>query len=128
MKDLGLGRCYTLCRALAAHPMNTPPDPLDPLLDRWSDVPEPTGRMAANVWQKIATEQTAPQGWRSILENWFGRPAFTAGFVAACALVGLLVAEMRVSHMQRERNAQLARSYLLLIDPLLNAPPEDHRP
>lgn len=44
-----------------------------------------------------------------------------------CALLGLFMAELRVSHLQRERNAQLARSYLLLIDPLLNTPPGDRR-
>lgn len=108
--------------------MNTPPDPLDPLLDRWAQVPEPPVRLAANVWQKIATQQnTMPQGWRNLLEGWFGRPAFAVGFVVACAVVGLFVAEMRVSHLQRERSAQLARSYLLLIDPLLNTPPDDHK-
>lgn len=109
--------------------MNIPPDPLDPLLDRWSHTPEPSTRLAANVWQKIATQQdAAPEGWRNLLESWFGRPVFAMSFVAACAVAGLLVAEMRVSHLQRERSAQLARSYLLLIDPLLNTPPDDHRP
>jgi len=109
--------------------MNTPPDPLDPLLDRWSQVPEPPVRLAANVWQRIATQKSpASQGWRRSLENWLGRPVFAMGFVAACALVGLLIAEMRVSQLQRERSAQLARSYLLLIDPLLNTPADDHRP
>ena len=109
--------------------MNTPPDPLDPLLDSWAQVPEPPARLSANVWQRIATQpDTGPQGWRNLIESWFGRPAFAVGFVAACAVVGLFVAEMRVSHLQRERSTQLARSYLLLIDPLLSAPPEDHRP
>jgi hypothetical protein len=109
--------------------MNTPPDPLDPLLDRWNQVPEPPPRLSANVWQRIATQQdTAPQSWRTLLEIWFGRPVFAGGFVAACAVAGLFVAEMRVNHLQRERSAQLARSYLLLIDPLLNTPPESHRP
>jgi len=109
--------------------MNTPPDPLDPLLDRWNQVPEPPSRLSANVWQRIATQQSAgPQGWRNLLEAWIGHPVFAAGFVLACAVVGLFVAEMRVNHLQRERSAQLARSYLLLIDPLLNTPPENHRP
>lgn len=109
--------------------MNTPPDPLDPLLDRWSQVPEPPPRLAADVWRKIATDQNNdPTGWRERLESWFGRPAITLSFVAACAVIGLFVAEMRVSHLQRERNAQLARSYLLLIDPLLTAPAEEQHP
>ena len=108
--------------------MNTPPDPLDPLLDRWSQVPEPSNRLTADVWQRIATgEEIRPDGWRHLLEVWFSRPAFAVGFVAACALLGLFMAELRVSHQQRERSAQLVRSYLLLIDPLLNTPPEDHR-
>jgi hypothetical protein len=109
--------------------MKTPHDPLDPLLDRWSQVPEPPMRLSATVWQRIATEPEAgPEGWRNLLEAWFGRPVFAIGFVVSCAVVGLFVAEMRISHLQRERSAQLARSYLLLIDPLLNTPSEDHRP
>ena len=110
--------------------MNTPPDPLDPLLDRWSETPDPSPRLSANVWQRIALnerESFGPRGWRAVLEAWFGRPAFAVGFVAGCALIGLFMAELRVSHLQRERNAQLARSYLLLIDPLLNTPPGDRR-
>ncbi len=110
--------------------MNTPPDPdpLDPLLDRWSSTPEPSPRLAADVWQRIATHESArPAGWRNVIEEWFGRPAFAVGFVAACALLGLFAAELRVNHLQRERSAQLARSYLLLIDPLLNTPPTDRR-
>ncbi len=110
--------------------MNTPPDPLDSLLDRWSSTPDPSSRLSANVWQHIAVSERAtasPKGWWPALESWFGRPAFAIGFVAGCALAGLFMAELRVSHLQRERNAQLARSYLLLIDPLLNAPPSDHR-
>lgn len=108
--------------------MNTPPDPLDRLLDRWSETPEPPNRLAADIWQRIAThENTEAGGWWAALQAWFGRPAFAVGFVTACALFGLLLAEVRVSHLQRERSAQLARSYLLLIDPLLNAPPADRR-
>jgi hypothetical protein len=110
--------------------MNTPPDPLDPLLDRWSEIPDPSPRLAANVWQRIAVSENQPSrttGVWATLESWFSRPAFAVGFVTACALLGLFMAELRVSHMQRERNAQLARSYLLLIDPLLNTPDGDHR-
>lgn len=108
--------------------MNPPPDPLDPLLNRWSDTPEPPSHLAATVWQRIATDEAAPDGnWWQAIEAWFSRPAYAAGFVVACALVGLFFAEVRVSHLQRERSAQLARSYLLLIDPLLSAPPADRR-
>lgn len=108
--------------------MKTPPDPLDSLLDRWSETPEPSSRLAANIWQQIAThEQSHPVDWQQRVESWFGRPVFAASFIMACALIGLFVAEIRVSQLQHERNAQLARSYLLLIDPLFNAPPGDRR-
>jgi hypothetical protein len=109
--------------------MNPTPDPLDSLLDRWSETPNPTPRLTANVWQQIAqheSERSAANGWAS-LKMWLGRPAFAVGFVAACALLGLFLAEVRVSRLQRERSAELARSYLLLIDPLLNAPEQDTR-
>lgn len=109
--------------------MKPPPDPLDSLLDLWSNVPEPPVRLNAEIWQKIATQAGAePVNWGGLLEGWFGRPVFAVGFVATCALVGLLAAEVQVSHQQRQRNAELARSYLLLIDPLLSKAPEDNRP
>jgi hypothetical protein len=109
--------------------MNTPPDPLDPLLDRWSETPEASSRLTANVWQQIALAEgkTKAPGFWANLEVLLGRPAFAIGFVTACALLGLFLAEIRVSHLQRERSAQLARSYLLLIDPLLNSPEQDNR-
>jgi hypothetical protein len=108
--------------------MKMPPDPLDPLLDRWAETPEPSPRLAANIWQQIAThEEARPVSLRQSIEAWFARPMFAVGFITACALLGLFVAELRVSQLQRERNAQLARSYLLLIDPLFNAPPGDRR-
>ena len=49
-------------------------------------------------------------------------------FITICGLTGLFFAELRVNSLQRERSAQLARSYLLLIDPLLNAPDIQSRP
>jgi len=110
--------------------MNPPPDPLDSLLDRWSETPDPSPRLSANVWQRIAvgeSESARSPGLWAALQGWFARPAFAVGFVIGCALVGLFMAELRVSHVQRERSAQLARSYLLLIDPLLNAPTGDRR-
>lgn len=102
--------------------MHPPPDPLDPLLDHWSDVPEPSPRMASEVWRRIALAEEAVHQNRSIrsgLESWFSRLPFAAMFVASCALLGLFLAEVRVNQQQRERSAQLARSYLELIDPLL---------
>jgi hypothetical protein len=99
-------------------------DPLDPLLDHWSETPEPSSRLTSEVWRRIAlAEESAhePRGFRAGIEAWFSRPPFAAMFVASCALLGLFLAEVRVNHQQRERSAQLARSYLQLIDPLLKA-------
>jgi hypothetical protein len=85
--------------------------------------------LAANVWQQIALNESKSRstGIWATLETWLSRPAFAIGFVTACALLGLFLAEIRVSHLQREQSAELARSYLLLIDPLLNAPEQDTR-
>ena len=111
--------------------MNPPNDPLDTLLDSWSKTPEPADRLAAEVWRKIAlaeSEQEELKGGWSRIESWFSRPSFAVMFIALCALTGLFVAELRVNTLQRERSAQLARSYLLLIDPLLNAPDIQNHP
>jgi hypothetical protein len=114
--------------ALSPNPMNTPPpdDPLDSLLDRWSTTPDPSPRLTAEVWQRIATgaDTRSSVGLWTAIEAWLERPVFAMGFVAACALLGLFLAEIRINHVQRERNAQLARSYLQLIDPLANPEPE----
>ena len=108
--------------------MSTPSDPLDSLLDRWRDPAPHLPNLQAEVWQRIATEEMKPTSWRERVEGWFNRPAFATGFVAGCALLGLLLAELHVSRVQHERSTELVRSYLLLIDPLLNAPPERPRP
>ena len=105
--------------------MIPPSDPLDPLLSCWSKTPDPSQRLSAEVWRKIAlaeSEQSESTGWWSQVENWFSRPSFAVMFIAICAITGLFFAELRVNNLQRERSVQLARSYLLLIDPLLKAP------
>ncbi|HVU16846.1 MAG TPA: hypothetical protein VHD32_07970 [Candidatus Didemnitutus sp.] len=108
--------------------MTSTPDPLDPLLDRWKETPEPPPRLQAEIWRRIAiAEKTAgPEGFRAVVESWFARPPFAAMFVVSCALLGLFLAEVRVGHLQRERSQQLARSYLQLIDPLLTADNDRH--
>lgn len=102
--------------------MPSTPDPLDPLLDHWSEKPEPSDRLASEVWRRIAlAEETHHEtmGFWAGVEAWFSRAPFAVMFVASCALLGLFLAEVRVNHQQRERSTQLARSYLQLIDPLL---------
>jgi hypothetical protein len=100
------------------------PDPLDPLLDRWNEPTHPSRGLNAEVWRRIAQTESGPGRIRAFWEDielWFSRPSFAAMFVACCALLGLFLAEVRVNHRQREYGAQLARSYMELIDPLLGA-------
>jgi hypothetical protein len=107
--------------------MTNPPDPLDPLLDRWSETPAPPPRLAAEVWQRIARAEPRPASpitWWAAVEAWFARPPFAVLFLACCALLGLYLAEVRVNRLESQRSAQLARSYLQLIDPLLAVKPE----
>lgn len=105
-------------------------DPLDPLLDQWATTPDPSPRLRADIWQRIATRDRSPRfdnsGWITF-STWLERPAFAVAFVAACALLGVVLAELRISQIQRERNAQLARSYLELIDPLVTETAATHR-
>jgi hypothetical protein len=109
--------------------MPTPPDPLDPLLDRWNRIPDPPPRLTAEVWRRIAhseEDSTRPLSWWTPFETWFARPPFAVLFIASCALLGLFLAEVRLNRLESERSTQLARSYLQLIDPLLavrNEPP-----
>jgi hypothetical protein len=100
----------------------TPPDPLDPLLDRWKGPPEPSPNLSPEIWRRIAlSESSRREGFWADIDAWLSRPPFAALFVASCALLGLFLAEVRVNREQREHSAQLARSYLQLIDPLLKA-------
>jgi len=66
-----------------------------------------------------------PPGWWARMEVAFARPSFAAAFVIACVLLGLFLAEARISRLQAERSAQLAKSYLRLIDPLLRETTDD---
>lgn len=102
--------------------MPNPPDPLDPLLDRWKEPGAPQSDLVREVWRRIELEERGGRGglWDEI-DAWLSRPPFAALFVASCALLGLFLAGVRVNQEQREHSAQIARSYLQLIDPLLTA-------
>ncbi len=65
-----------------------------------------------------ATRATERDGWRTRLETVFARPSFALTFVVACILLGLFLAEARVSRLHAAYGAQIARSYVQLIDPL----------
>ena len=103
----------------------TSKDPLDPLLDEWGAPPEQTP-LGPEVWHRLAhaaapASRPAPartSWWRGI-DVVFGRISFAVAFVVACTLLGLFLAELRVSKIRSERDRQLAESYLRLIDPLL---------
>jgi hypothetical protein len=106
-------------------------DPLDPLLNHWSETPEPSPSLKSEVWRRIAlAEEIASEstGFWAGLEAWFSRPPFAAMFVASCALLGLFLAELRLNHEQSQRSTQLAQSYLQLIDPLLKSDPIARQP
>ena len=97
-----------------------PKDPLDELLDRGSAIPS-CNDITNEVWRRISHTEIAEDetGLIPIIHGWFGRWPFAALFVASCILTGLLLAELRVNQLERERSTQLARSYLVLIDPLM---------
>lgn len=76
------------------------------------------------MWRRIRATpaRETPNGWWARVEAVFAPPAFAFVFVTACVLLGLFLAEVRLSRLHAERNMQLARSYLRLIDPLLENP------
>jgi len=129
LEDFGPRRCYAVCRRYIRATMPTPPDPLDPLLDLWKEPHKPAPSLAPEVWRRILLEEAGSRdGFWADAAAWLSRPPFAAMFVASCALLGLFLAEVRVNREQRERSSQLARSYLLLIDPLLKAGTEGKAP
>jgi hypothetical protein len=100
--------------------MQNPNDPLDTLFDRWKEPGEPSPGLAREVRRRI-TAQASRGGFWSEVDAWLSRAPFATLFVVSCALLGLFLAEVRVNREQREHSAELARSYLQLIDPLLKA-------
>jgi len=104
--------------------MHPPSDPLDQLLDRWRATPEPPSRLTQEVWRRIAVAERPAErpGWLARLETAFARPSFAVAFVMACLLLGMFLAEARLSRLHAARGVQLAQSYLRMIDPLLDNP------
>lgn len=99
-------------------------DPLDDLLDRWQpardQIPDLRGEIRREIARQRQDERTT---WWSKLEQAFARPSLAITFVAACVLLGLFLAEARVSRQHEMYGTQVARSYVQLIDPLLSAEP-----
>ena len=102
--------------------MQPPPDPLDSLLDRWSETPEPPPYLEREVWRRIAVVDNRAErpGFLARIEAAFLQPSFAVAFVAACMLLGLFLAEMRLARLHAERGTQIAQSYLRMIDPLID--------
>lgn len=106
--------------------MKSPPDPLDRLLDEIH--PPPSDSLVPEIWLRLAHRDRArdqpldPRNWREAIDAIFRQPAFAVAFVVACTLLGLFLAELRVSRVHAQRDVQLAQSYLRLIDPLLARP------
>ena len=104
-------------------PPNDQRDPLDSLFERWRDAaPEPSDELESAVWRRLAAHENPSirrGGFFASIEAIFARPSFTAAFVVGCVLLGLLLAETRVSQMQAKRSVQFVQSYLRQIDPQL---------
>lgn len=96
-------------------------DPLDDLFDRWrppSEFPDLRPQVRRELNRARAPGRNT---WLGRLEVAFSRPSFAMTFVAACVLLGLFLAEARVSRQHALYGAQVARNYVQLIDPLLAA-------
>jgi hypothetical protein len=101
------------------------PDPLDPLFARWrAAAPAPADDIETRVWRRLAAKAApspARAGLRDGLEAMFARASFTAAFVVACILLGLFLAETRISGLQAKRSSEFVLSYLRQIDPQFDA-------
>ena len=97
-------------------------DPLDDLLDHWRLPANAAPDLKARIRREIAAgRQVEENTWLARLGTAFARPSFAFTFVAACILLGLFLAEVRVSRLHAEYGAQIARSYVQLIDPLYSS-------
>lgn len=101
------------------------PDPLDPVFDRWrASAPEPSDQLESTVWRRLAAAAPpvpARVGLLAGIEAMFARTSFKAAFVTACVLLGLFLAETRVSRLQTKRSGEFVLSYLRQIDPQFDA-------
>ncbi len=96
-------------------------DPLDDLLDRWQPPANAMPDLRAEIRREInRMNPIGRDSWLSRLESAFARPSFAITFVAACVLLGLFLAEARVSRLHAAYGAEIARSYVQLIDPLVD--------
>lgn len=102
--------------------MNENKDPLDTLLDRWSQNQLDPQRLEPEVWRRIAIAdaEEKPSFWEG-LRTAFLRPSFALAFGTACILLALFLVQLHVSHREQARSQDLAQRYLHLVDPLLQS-------
>jgi hypothetical protein len=101
------------------------PDPLHRLFTAWKhEAPPSVPSVAAEVRRRIrdVDEKSNPRPRLARIEAAFSRPSFATAFVAACVLLGLFLAEVRITHRENEQTARIEQSYLRLIDPLIVDP------
>jgi hypothetical protein len=118
------GYVHNAATAAERYPTMTPRDPLDDLLDHWQPATPANRDLTAQIHRAIAaTHSGAKESWLLRLAVAFARPSFAVAFVAACVLLGLFLAESRISNLHAAYSAQIARNYVQLIDPLIVTSP-----
>lgn len=109
-------------------------DELDVLLDQWRNTPEPDPHIKQRIWARIAAQDGAMTG-RSRPGPWLVRafkllsqPLGASAFLALCILLGIAMAEFRISKLQKDRTEELARNYMALIESEMPLGQEGGRP
>jgi len=100
------------------------PDNLDALLHGWSELPEPTQRLGAPVWQRIEAHG-ARLSWAESAVDWLreidahiARPQVMAALVVVALLLGAGLAEMRTRSAVARVDAEMSARYLALLEPV----------
>ena len=100
--------------------MSSSLDPLDSALQQWRQLEPPRiGTVRGEVWRRIADadSRSGPTRFSERIEALFRQTGFSVAFVAACLVLGLFLAELRVSAATADHNRRLLRDYARLIDP-----------
>ena len=104
-------------------------------MERWRCATPPQPEPLANeVWHRICALESDErrQSWFARIELAFSRPAFAVAFLAACILLGLFLAEVRLTGVRARQTAEMEHNYLRLLDPLGEASatvqPTSHHP
>ena len=101
-------------------------NPFKSLLQDWRVSPQPHVGFRQGVWERIAAQSARPHAgtWASI-GQWvlvsLQKPAYACAFVAAFALAGIAIADMRAATVQQRQSVRLEQRYLASIDPVAMA-------